>query len=114
MDSMDRFLSVTPQILVGAGISGESISMEIREREEGIAIGIINKASRGYDLVRWGRNRLSKMGKFLLGNVAKKLLEKLRTEWPSIIPKPETPYGYPTFPLQLTADCFRPKFLFEG
>ncbi|UCF83032.1 MAG: universal stress protein [Desulfobacteraceae bacterium] len=76
-DSMDKFMSEARQILIDSGIPPEAITIDIHDREAGIARDIIAESRHGYSAVIVGRNGLNKINDFVLGSLANKLLESL-------------------------------------
>lgn len=77
IDSINKFMDETRQILIEAGFPDEAITIDSHERKEGIARDIITESMNGYSAVVVGRSGLSKFKDFVLGSVASKLINTL-------------------------------------
>jgi nucleotide-binding universal stress UspA family protein len=71
---MREFMGEARQLLVDAGMSQESIVINIQYRKQGIARDILEESRFGYDLVALGRKGLGAADDAMLGSVASKVL----------------------------------------
>lgn len=71
-----EYMGKATQILLDAGVNKEDVTVNIHERDEGVARDIMKEAEKGYDAVVIGRGGMSKFKDLIIGSVAIKLLEK--------------------------------------
>ncbi|MGA7875847.1 MAG: universal stress protein [Desulfoferrobacter sp.] len=71
------FMESAGQLLVGAGFPKDSFSVNIHERQEGIARDIVIESRKNYSAVVLGRTGLSELKDLVLGSIANKLMERL-------------------------------------
>ena len=74
---IQEFMSQACDLLYAANIQRESVMVEVRDRNQGIAQDIIAESQHNYDAVVVGRRGLSELKDFVLGSIANKLVEKL-------------------------------------
>lgn len=72
-----EFMQKALQILSHAGFREDAITIDIHERQRGIARDIAEEAKRGYSAVGVGRTGAGKLRNLVLGSTATKLIEKL-------------------------------------
>jgi len=75
--TINQFMKKARDVLIGAGVSPETITINVQERKKGIARDIAIESQNGYDALVVGRTGLSKFKDFIMGNVANKLVETL-------------------------------------
>lgn len=80
-EMIENFMRRARELLDEKGFPGDSVVVDIHERQEGIARDIVTEGRKGYDAVIVGRRGLSELKDVVLGNVATKLVERL-TEVP--------------------------------
>jgi len=71
------FMESAGQLLVDAGFPKDSFSVNIHERQEGIARDIVIESRKNYSAVVLGRTGLSELKDLVLGSIANKLMERL-------------------------------------
>jgi nucleotide-binding universal stress UspA family protein len=73
-EKVREFMEQASQILVGAGMPGDSITLNIQKRKQGIARDVLEEIRFGYDVVALGRRGLGGADDAMLGSVANKVL----------------------------------------
>ena len=74
---IEEFMTQAGQILLEAGVAREAVTIDIHERQAGIARDILAEALNGYDGVVVGRKGLSELKDLVIGSTANKLVERL-------------------------------------
>jgi nucleotide-binding universal stress UspA family protein len=87
---LKQYMEQAARLLLKAGVSPESITINIQNRKTGIARDIIREARNGYDAVVTRRRGMTDLRRIVLGSVATKLVEKL-TFIPLILVGKRTP-----------------------
>ena len=75
--TLREYMGQAKQNLVEAGFQPNAITIDIHEREKGIARDIVAESNRGYDAVVVGRKGKTKTPGINLGGITTKLLEKI-------------------------------------
>lgn len=74
---VDEFMGQSRDMLLGAGVREEDLTVTIRDRKEGIARDLIAESQKGFDAVVVGRRGVSELKDMVLGSIANKLIERL-------------------------------------
>ncbi|KPK14485.1 MAG: hypothetical protein AMK69_28470, partial [Nitrospira bacterium SG8_3] len=88
---IEAFMGESRKVLLDAGFSPDSVSVQKKKREAGIARDIINEAKRDYYAVAVGRRGTNKFKDFILGSIATKLLERVSFAPLLLVGKDATP-----------------------
>jgi nucleotide-binding universal stress UspA family protein len=76
-EMIQAFMAQAAEVLYAANFERESVKVNIRDRNQGIAQDIIAESQHDYDTVVVGRRGLSELKDFMLGSIANKLVERL-------------------------------------
>ncbi|MBW2199620.1 MAG: universal stress protein [Deltaproteobacteria bacterium] len=74
---IQQFMEQALQLLKDAGFSEDTVTVDIKERQRGIARDIADEAQRGYDAVVVGRRGYGDVEDLILGSIANKLVNRL-------------------------------------
>jgi nucleotide-binding universal stress UspA family protein len=75
-NQIQKFMNEAGEILINAGFGKESVKVDIHDSQAGIARDIIKESNNGYMAVVAGRRGTSKVKEFVMGSVARKLVER--------------------------------------
>lgn len=71
------FMASSRQTFSIAGFPEDAVTVRIQDRKVGIAQDIVEESRNGYDAIALGRNGLSDLKDFMLGNIAQKVVERV-------------------------------------
>jgi nucleotide-binding universal stress UspA family protein len=66
------------ELLINAGFDEKKIRTKIETKKKGIAKGILDEASSGYDLLVMGRQGVARARDFLLGSIPQKIMQSAK------------------------------------